>query len=171
MAFVWGDDGLKYYRKMLNQILELKATSWKQRIKPCNSSSCGKYTATEFNWKGHYITQTSKLITSLWQKHKTPRTISANQKINQQTHIDKQTGSSNFISPTNSSSNFPSPVWSSSDFIWHSSDFIPPSSDFIMFLEMMTRQVDILRKEYPQFHFEEVKTFHFNIRIVKAQLI
>jgi len=38
-----------------------------------------------------------------------------------------------------------------------------------LFLEMMTRQVDILRKEYPEkFSFEEVKTFHFNIRIVKT---
>ncbi len=38
-----------------------------------------------------------------------------------------------------------------------------------MFLEMMTRQVDILRKEYWKIlTFEEVKTFHFNIRIVKA---
>lgn len=38
----------------------------------------------------------------------------------------------------------------------------------LMFLEMMTWQVDILRKEYPLIEFEEVKTFHFNIRIVKA---
>ncbi len=38
-----------------------------------------------------------------------------------------------------------------------------------MFLEMMTRQVDVLRQEFDQyFVFEEVKTFHFNIRIVKA---
>ncbi len=38
-----------------------------------------------------------------------------------------------------------------------------------MFLEMMTRQVDILRKEFwEEIEFEEVKTFHFNIRIVKA---
>ncbi|HRX63660.1 MAG TPA: hypothetical protein P5060_00985 [Candidatus Absconditabacterales bacterium] len=41
----------------------------------------------------------------------------------------------------------------------------------IMFLEMMTRQVDILRQEFgDKINFEEVKTFHFNIRIVKAQL-
>jgi len=40
-----------------------------------------------------------------------------------------------------------------------------------MFLEMMTRQVDILRQEYQEkISFEEVKTFHFNIRIVKATL-
>jgi len=38
-----------------------------------------------------------------------------------------------------------------------------------LFLEMMTRQVDILRQEYKDhFDFEEVKTFHFNIRIVKV---
>jgi len=38
-----------------------------------------------------------------------------------------------------------------------------------MFLEMMTRQVDILRSRYSEiFIFEEVKTFHFNIRIVKV---
>lgn len=41
----------------------------------------------------------------------------------------------------------------------------------IMFLEMMTRQVDILRKEFGEkINFEEVKTFHFNIRIVKSRL-
>jgi hypothetical protein len=39
-----------------------------------------------------------------------------------------------------------------------------------MFLEMMTWQVDILRKEYDAyFTFTEVKTFHFNIRIVQVQ--
>lgn len=41
-----------------------------------------------------------------------------------------------------------------------------------MFLEMMTRQVDILRKEFgDKLLFEEIKTFHFNIRIVKATLL
>ena len=41
----------------------------------------------------------------------------------------------------------------------------------IMFLEMMTWQVDILRKEFwEKINFEEVKTFHFNIRIVKAEI-
>jgi len=41
----------------------------------------------------------------------------------------------------------------------------------VMFLEMMTWQVDILRQLYDdKFFFEEVKTFHFNIRIVKAYL-
>lgn len=46
------------------------------------------------------------------------------------------------------------------------------ASDIIMFLEMMTRQVDILRQEYKKyFGFKEVKTFHFNIRIVQAKLI
>lgn len=40
-----------------------------------------------------------------------------------------------------------------------------------MFLEMMTRQVDILRQEFgEQIDFEEIKTFHFNIRIVKGTL-
>ena len=39
----------------------------------------------------------------------------------------------------------------------------------VMFLEMMTWQVEILRKEFWEYmEFEEVKTFHFNIRIVKA---
>ena len=42
----------------------------------------------------------------------------------------------------------------------------------IMFLEIMTRQVDILRKEFwEKINFDEVKTFHFNIRIVKAEII
>jgi hypothetical protein len=41
----------------------------------------------------------------------------------------------------------------------------------MMFLEMMTWQVDILRQEFgDRIEFEEVKTFHFNIRIVKARL-
>lgn len=41
----------------------------------------------------------------------------------------------------------------------------------IMFLEMMTWQVDILRKEFGEkIDFEEVKTFHFNIRIVKWKI-
>ena len=39
----------------------------------------------------------------------------------------------------------------------------------MMFLEMMTRQVEILEKEFgDKLVFEEVKTFHFNIRIVKV---
>jgi methylase of polypeptide subunit release factors len=39
----------------------------------------------------------------------------------------------------------------------------------MMFLEMMTWQVEILQKEFwDKLVFEEVKTFHFNIRIVKA---
>lgn len=42
-------------------------------------------------------------------------------------------------------------------------------TNIVMFLEMMTRQVDILRSKYSNyFNFEEVKTFHFNIRIVKV---
>lgn len=45
---------------------------------------------------------------------------------------------------------------------WHS---------ITMFLEMMTRQVDILRQEFgDKIDFEEIKTFHFNIRIVKGTL-
>ncbi len=41
-----------------------------------------------------------------------------------------------------------------------------------MFLEMMTRQVDILRKEFgDKIAFEEIKTFHFNIRIVKGVML
>jgi hypothetical protein len=40
-----------------------------------------------------------------------------------------------------------------------------------MFLEMMTWQVDVLRTLYGDtFTFEEVKTFHFNIRIIKVYL-
>ncbi len=43
------------------------------------------------------------------------------------------------------------------------------SQERTMFLEMMTRQVDILRKEFGErIEFDEIKTFHFNIRIVKA---
>ncbi|MCX6824556.1 MAG: HemK family protein methyltransferase [candidate division SR1 bacterium] len=43
--------------------------------------------------------------------------------------------------------------------------------NLVMFLEMMTWQVDVLRQLYDdKFIFEEVKTFHFNIRIVKAWL-
>jgi len=43
--------------------------------------------------------------------------------------------------------------------------------NFVMFLEMMTWQVDILRQEFgDKMEFEEVKTFHFNIRIVKSWL-
>ena len=39
----------------------------------------------------------------------------------------------------------------------------------VLFLEMMTWQVEILREAYgDKMIFEEVKTFHFNIRIVKA---
>lgn len=42
-------------------------------------------------------------------------------------------------------------------------------SMIVCFFEMMTRQVEILEKEYGhERYFEEVKTFHFNIRIVKA---
>ena len=41
--------------------------------------------------------------------------------------------------------------------------------NMMMFLEMMTWQVEILEKEFGnKLNFEEVKTFHFNIRIVKA---
>ncbi len=42
---------------------------------------------------------------------------------------------------------------------------------FTMFLEMMTRQVDILKQEFSErLTFQEVETFHFNIRIVKVQM-
>lgn len=44
--------------------------------------------------------------------------------------------------------------------------------DTTMFLEMMTWQVDILEKEYgDKIQFEIVKTFHFNIVIVKGELV
>jgi release factor glutamine methyltransferase len=43
------------------------------------------------------------------------------------------------------------------------------ANPLIMFLEMMTRQVEILTSAYKNhFLFEEVATFHMNIRIVKA---
>lgn len=45
------------------------------------------------------------------------------------------------------------------------------TENLTMFLEMMTWQVDVLRQEFDdRLEFEEVKTFHFNIRIVKAWL-
>lgn len=45
------------------------------------------------------------------------------------------------------------------------------SVSITLFLEMMTRQVDILRQEFgDKINFEEIKTFHFNIRIVKGTL-
>ena len=44
-----------------------------------------------------------------------------------------------------------------------------PAKTLVMFLEMMTWQLEILRAEFWSIlEFEEVKTFHFNIRIVKA---
>lgn len=44
-------------------------------------------------------------------------------------------------------------------------------TNITMFLEMMTWQVDILRQEFSdKIDFEEIKTFHFNIRIVKGTL-
>lgn len=53
---------------------------------------------------------------------------------------------------------------------WRSSQ-LQVSGSTTMFLEMMTWQVEILRSEFgKQFEFEEVKTFHFNIRIVKATI-
>jgi len=42
---------------------------------------------------------------------------------------------------------------------------------FTMFLEMMTWQVDILRQEFDWLLFEEIKTFHFQIRIVKVTVL
>ena len=45
------------------------------------------------------------------------------------------------------------------------------SQSLVMFLEMMTWQIEILQAEFGvKMIFEEVKTFHFNIRIVKAIL-
>jgi hypothetical protein len=45
------------------------------------------------------------------------------------------------------------------------------ANDLVMFLEMMTWQIEILEKEFgDRMVFEEVRTFHFNIRIVKASL-
>jgi hypothetical protein len=50
-----------------------------------------------------------------------------------------------------------------------SSEFRPQS--IVLFLEMMTRQIEILQAEFAEkMRIEEVKTFHFNIRIVKAFL-
>lgn len=46
------------------------------------------------------------------------------------------------------------------------------AQNIVLFLEMMTWQIDILRAEFgDRMLFEEVKTFHFNIRIVKASLL
>ena len=46
------------------------------------------------------------------------------------------------------------------------------ASGCVQFLEMMTWQVDILCKEYGDvFVFTEVKTFHFNIRIVQVDFL
>lgn len=43
---------------------------------------------------------------------------------------------------------------------------------FNFFMEMMTRQVDILRQEFAWIlDFEEIKTFHFNIRIVYGKFV
>lgn len=45
------------------------------------------------------------------------------------------------------------------------------TGEVTMFLEMMTRQVELLVEEFGEkIQFEEVKTFHFNIRILKAIL-
>jgi methylase of polypeptide subunit release factors len=56
--------------------------------------------------------------------------------------------------------------------IWqwqHQSLWSPISSLLTLFLEMMTRQVEILAREFSEhFSFEEVATFHMNIRIVKC---
>lgn len=43
----------------------------------------------------------------------------------------------------------------------------PSTINYQLFMEMMTRQVDILRQEFKWIiKFDEIKTFHFNIRIV-----
>jgi methylase of polypeptide subunit release factors len=45
------------------------------------------------------------------------------------------------------------------------------AGSLVMFLEMMTRQIEILKAEFgDRLAFEEVQTFHFNIRIVKAYI-
>jgi methylase of polypeptide subunit release factors len=47
-----------------------------------------------------------------------------------------------------------------------------PSKNYNLLMEMMTRQVDILRQEFKWIiEFEEIKTFHFNIRIVYGKFI
>ena len=47
---------------------------------------------------------------------------------------------------------------------------LQPHPSLVLFLEMMTRQVEILMSEYTSsFTFEIVKTFHFNIVIIKVQ--
>lgn len=44
--------------------------------------------------------------------------------------------------------------------------------EFTMFLEMMTNQIEILKNEYwKYFDFEVMKTFHFNIKILKLKLL
>jgi methylase of polypeptide subunit release factors len=49
-------------------------------------------------------------------------------------------------------------------------DYLLPDTGYLcLFLEMMTRQVEILVREFNEhFSFEEVATFHMNIRIVKC---
>jgi release factor glutamine methyltransferase len=45
-----------------------------------------------------------------------------------------------------------------------------PAATVTLFLEMMTRQVDLLRAAYHSCTRSEVKTFHMNIRIVKCEM-
>lgn len=54
---------------------------------------------------------------------------------------------------------------------WQEKAFEPLNfwASVVMFLEMMTWQVDILRKEFEWLEFEEIATFHFQIRIVRVQ--
>lgn len=62
-------------------------------------------------------------------------------------------------------------LWACEEYILHNTQNDKQNSSIILFLEMMTWQTDILRQEYnDHFIFEEVKTFHFNIRIIKATL-
>ena len=42
------------------------------------------------------------------------------------------------------------------------------SRDVVGLREMMTRQIELLQAEYPMLHFEAIKTFHANIRILKV---
>lgn len=57
---------------------------------------------------------------------------------------------------------------SSKDNLW--SESFNSSHSIVMFLEMMTWQVEILTSEFDRLEFEEVRTFHANIRIVKATI-
>ena len=53
----------------------------------------------------------------------------------------------------------------------HKTGLLPKKDQLVMFFEMMTWQMEVLEKDYGNnFIFEQLKTFHFNIIILKAQM-